>query len=408
MSAGARIAAKQPKNRQLRLLRPKYLELGYMHTTQKEAILISFLNEKERYERLAEYVVHLTRDDPASPKKNLHTIIYRVKDELRLIEKIDKLNNDLEAGAASITDKNYQTLIGDLLGVRIICLRLSDIDKLETYLWLLSEEKILRFIKEPDHKRSFVLPLGTGASIPDGINLAYSGYSSIHYQVVLGDNSDAPADLRNLQFEFQLRTILEEAWGEIDHKYRYLHSRRGVALPESIHTGFYNFSAYLQVAALQAESLCRQTEDYHLNKTGQVKKGTTRTPVIEPGPVNEGTKIAFQEQSTATVATYLEEVLGFKVTARTLAYIERRLAEVGLTEDPRIFLKNLLTKDRVVEFGNLFRDIVHRVPFSDEKERNIDVINALNYAIFDTLQGKRVAQEGLRSVLRWRKERLKC
>lgn len=109
----------------------------------------------------------------------------------------------------------------------------------------MSEEKILRFIKEPDHKRSFVLPLGTGASIPDGINLAYSGYSSIHYQVVLGDNSDAPAGLRNLQFEFQLRTVLEEAWGEIDHKYRYVYSRRGVALPECIHTEFYNFSAYL-------------------------------------------------------------------------------------------------------------------------------------------------------------------
>jgi putative GTP pyrophosphokinase len=36
------------------------------------------------------------------------------------------------------------------------------------------------------------------------------------------------------------------------------------------------------------------------------------------------------------------------------------------------------------------------------------VINALNFAIFDQLQGKRVAQEGLRSVLRWRKERSSC
>ena len=67
-----------------------------MKKHQREAILISFLNEKERYKRLAEYVVHLIKDDPSSPKESLHTIIYRVKDELRLIEKIDNQNKELE------------------------------------------------------------------------------------------------------------------------------------------------------------------------------------------------------------------------------------------------------------------------------------------------------------------------
>jgi ppGpp synthetase/RelA/SpoT-type nucleotidyltranferase len=130
-----------------------------MKKHQKEAILISFLNEKERYKRLAEYIVHLIKDDPSSPKESLHTIIYRVKDELRLIEKIDNQNKELEDGTPLITEKNYQTRVGDLLGVRIICLRLSDIEKVEAYLGLLSEEKILRFIKGPDQRRSFILPV---------------------------------------------------------------------------------------------------------------------------------------------------------------------------------------------------------------------------------------------------------
>jgi hypothetical protein len=68
-----------------------------MKKRQREAILISFLNQKERYKKLAEYVVHLIRDDPSSPKESLHTIVYRIKDELRLIEKIDALNQALEA-----------------------------------------------------------------------------------------------------------------------------------------------------------------------------------------------------------------------------------------------------------------------------------------------------------------------
>jgi ppGpp synthetase/RelA/SpoT-type nucleotidyltranferase len=110
-----------------------------MKKHQREAILISFLNEKEKYKKLGEYIVQLIQDDPSSPKESLHTIIYRIKDELRLIEKINRLNKELEAGVPSITEKNYPARVADLLGVRIICLRLSDVEKVEAYLKLLSE-----------------------------------------------------------------------------------------------------------------------------------------------------------------------------------------------------------------------------------------------------------------------------
>jgi putative GTP pyrophosphokinase len=378
-----------------------------MKKHQREAILISFLNEKERYKRLAEYIVHLIKDDPSSPKESLHTIIYRIKDELRLIEKIDNQNKELEDGTPPITEKNYQKRVGDLLGVRIICLRLSDIEKVEAYLGLLSEEKILRFTKGPDRKRSFILPVDPGEAVLDGIDLTYSGYSSIHYQAALGENSDSPSGMEDLQFEFQLRTILEEAWGEIDHKYRYARSRNGTALPDYIHTGFYNLSAYLQVAALQAEHLCRLAEVHSLKKTAKFK-GEPETPFEnKPSSIDIDENQAGQETFAPALETYLEEILGFKVTVRTLTYIERRLEEVGFEEKPPKILQKVFTKDRIVEFRAIFRDTLNLIPFKNAKERNIDVINALNFAIFDELQGNRVAQEGLRSVLRWRKERSK-
>jgi len=163
-----------------------------MKKHQREVILISFLNEKEKYKKLGEFIVKLIQDDPSSPKESLHTIIYRIKDELRLIEKITSLNKELEAGIPSITEKNYPARVGDLLGVRIICLRLSDVEKVEKYIKLLSEENILNFVKGPDQKRSFILPVNTGDSISDDIDLRYSGYSSIHYQIELDENSDAP------------------------------------------------------------------------------------------------------------------------------------------------------------------------------------------------------------------------
>ena len=376
-----------------------------MQKHQREAILISFLNEKERYKKLAEYIVHLIRDDPSSPKESLHTIVYRIKDELRLIEKIDEQNKALEAGEVPISENNYQVKIGDLLGLRMICLRLSDVEKVEAYLRLLSEEKILRLVKGPDKKRSFILPVAPGGSISDGTDIAYSGYSSIHYQVELGENTDAPSGLEDLQFELQLRTILEEAWGEIDHKYRYVRSRSGVALPEYIHTGFYNLSAYLQVAALRAEYLCRMAEAHRLKKPAKVK-GKPATPFVdEPNSIDIDKNVARQKPLAPVLETYLEELLGFKVTVRTLNYIERRLDEVGLAEKPHKTLQKLLNKKRLVEFENIFHEILNIGPFANARERNIDIINALNFAIFYELQGKRVAQEGLRTVLRWRKER---
>ena len=376
-----------------------------MVNDQKEAILISFFNEKERYKKLAEYIVHLIRDDPSSPNDSLHTIIYRIKDELRLIEKIDALNNALEPGESQISEKNYQAQVGDILGVRMICLRLSDVEKTAAYLRLLSEEKILRFTKGPDKKRSFVLSVNPAEPISGSLDQRFTGYSSIHYQVELGENSDAPIGLEDLQVEIQLRTILEEAWGEIDHKYRYVRSRSGEILPDYIQRGFYNLSVHLQVAALQAEDLCILAEAPDLMINTKVKG----SPAIQGGNGPDSIEIAetkaSQKSFTAALEEDLEKILGFKVTVRTLTYIEKRLGDAGLPEGLHERLHKLFSEDRMLEFKSIFHETLNLMPFMNEKERNIDAINALNFAIFDELQGKRIAHEGLKSVLRWRKGR---
>jgi len=375
-----------------------------MRKRQKEAILISFFREKEKYEKLAEYIVHLIRDDPSSPKESLHTITYRIKDEARLIDKIDEENEQLGVEAAPITQKNFQERVGDLLGIRLICLRLSDIKRVEAYLGLLAEEKILRFIRRPDHKRSFVLPVDPGEAIPEGLDLRYSGYSSIHYQVELGENSDATDEFKGLQIEFQLRTILEEAWCEIDHKYRYAFSRSGDALPEYIHTGFYNLSAYLQAAALHAEHLCQQAEAHRLLRTRKAKGKLVAPVVAEPSSHEIRMEAANQVSLPPALQAVLEESFGFKLTVRTLTYILKRLDELGYEEQPRVLLQNIVTENRLQKFRTIFREVLNQEAFEDNSKRDVDAINAVDFVLCDEIQGRRVAQEGLRSVLRWRKE----
>ena len=376
-----------------------------MRKRQKEAILISFFREKEKYERLAEYIFHLIRDDPSAPKDSIHTITYRIKDETRLIEKIDEENNNRGVDAAPISLKNFRERISDLLGIRIICLRLTDIQRVETYLGFLAEESILRFIHKPDQKRSFVLPVDPGEAIPEGLDLRYSGYSSIHYQVKLGENSDANDELKGLQVEFQLRTILEEAWGEIDHKYRYVLSRRGVELPDHIHSGFYNLSAYLQAAALQAEHLCRQAE---ARRPSKIQSTRVKPAVpITVSPRSSETVIDKAEAKTALLAlnAVLKETFGFQPTVRTLNYILKRLDGLGQAEQPQVLFRNVLSENRLQEFRTIFQKVLDRVAFKDKRNRNVDVINAVNYALFEEIHGKTVAKEGLRSVLGRRNQR---
>ena len=374
-----------------------------MIESQKEAILISFLNEKEKYKKLAEYVLHLIQDDPFSPKESLHTIVYRIKDELRLIEKIEKINLELEVGEVPISEKNFQVGVRDLLGIRIICLRLSDIVKIQEYLQLLSEEKILNFLKGPDQKKSFILPVAPGESIPDDLDLRYSGYSSVHYQIELSENLDVPQALKGLQFELQLRTILEEAWSEIDHKYRYAQIRTGENLPEHIHMGFYYLSAYLQVAALQAENLCRMAETQSLEKNTKAKNISRILLGDKTSSTDMKKNVAYGKLSISEIEKNIKRILGFKVKPRTLIYIEKRLAEINTEEKPVKTIQKLLSKNRLAEFKNIFQETLNFEPFASDEERDIDAINALNFAIFNTLQGKRVALEGLRAVLRWRK-----
>ena len=171
----------------------------------------------------------------------------------------------------------------------------------------------MRFIREPQMKRSFVLPVDPGEAIPEGLDLRYSGYSSIHYQITLGENSDASDELKGLQVEFQLRTILEEAWGEIDHKYRYVLSRSGVELPDHIHSSFYNLSAYLQAAALQAEHICRQAEAYRLSKTRRAREKPARLRLtVARSSYETGVDETDPKTSPLALHAVLEKTFGFK------------------------------------------------------------------------------------------------
>jgi len=104
-------------------------------------------------------------------------------------------------------------------------------------------------------------------------------------------------------------------------------------------------------------------------------------------------------------STVLEKSFGFKPTIRTITYMLKRIDESGHEGQPHVIFQKLFTKRRVREFKTIFREILNREAFEDDAKRNLDAINAVNFALSDETQGTRVAKEGLKAILRWKKER---
>jgi len=352
-----------------------------MDERQRQAILAAWYGMRERYETLAREVRRLLDPDidPSVPAEAIYTITHRLKDEQRLCEKLEA-----EAQQEAVTADNFASLVKDLLGIRIVCPRLSDVERVEHFLQSLIDEKRLRLLEGPDRKQTFVLQVDPRDDLPDDIELQYSGYSSIHYVLALGESLGPSETLAGLRAELQVRTLLEEAWGELDHKYRYELVRAGAELPDLVERGFYSFAAYLQAAALQAEYLCIEVDR------------------LRPKPADveaDAVKPAEQESPAEQLRRLVTETVGFAPTQRTLNYVSRRLGEEGMADDFELLRSEIITRDALKQFRDLYREVAGDDPFTNEEERDVDLINALNYALFSRRRGKEVGEAGARDVL---------
>jgi len=354
-----------------------------MRQRDKERVLQWWFVERERYEKLSNEILRLfdAELDPRVPADNLYTMRSRLKHDDRLLEKVDSHFQ----GAAPVVAKTPQ-IVADLLGLRLICLRLADVDRVKDFVGALEKEGQLDFVTPPEEKKTFILPVNPGDAIPGNLDLQYTGYSSIHYQVRLGPSAPAATVLSGLEAEIQVRTILEEAWGEIDHKYRYELSRVGVALPDQVRLGFYSFGAYLQAAALQAEYLARATEG--IAAAANVDAPTAATEIARP------------RQKSDVVRRSLQKLVGFEPSDQTLAYLFRRSRQHELEIVP---VSSWLPPSRIDTFRETYQRTFGVPPFQLLADRQVDLVNLANFGLQAAKGGERTATRGLVSVLRRRR-----
>jgi putative GTP pyrophosphokinase len=154
----------------------------------------------------------------------VHSVRYRVKDEEHLREKIirKKVQENRD-----ITPENLFTEVTDLAGVRVLHLYTGQFSEIHAAIekqwkdghWA-AHETPMAYTWDPESQQFFE-SLGLATSIKE------SHYTSVHY--VVKPNHALP-----ITCEIQVRTLFEEAWGEIDHVLNYPQSTESIACREQI------------------------------------------------------------------------------------------------------------------------------------------------------------------------------
>lgn len=140
--------------------------------------------------------------------ESVHSVKYRIKNSEHLIEKI--IRKSIADKSFKINISNYQEKIQDLIGIRIMHLFKSD--------WLSIHNKLTNTFKIMQKPEANLRKGDFDVHFKDNgckIKIHKAGYRSVHYLV------KTEPTIKAMLAEIQVRTILEEAWSEIDHKIRY-------------------------------------------------------------------------------------------------------------------------------------------------------------------------------------------
>jgi putative GTP pyrophosphokinase len=177
----------------------------------------------------------LTSELPTGKPK----VVSRVKRRDECVRKFElKYRNEIEK---TKTDYQIQDYISDIIGIRIICLYEDDVAEVH---------KII--------KRHFEI-IGTTDKTKTLIEDHNKfGYKGLHLDIRLnGARQTLPeyAPFQNLQIEIQIRSIVQDAWSEIDHRLKYKKS-----IPDALKRRVVRLAALFELADQEFTTIRKDTE----------------------------------------------------------------------------------------------------------------------------------------------------
>jgi putative GTP pyrophosphokinase len=186
-----------------------------MSVTEKTVLRIAekYSSERHRFDLFRKTVVSAFELDPTLNDPSA-SVIHSVKSRLKDVEHLKAKLFRKSSSGKKVSLKTLFTSITDFAGVRVLHLHLSQAREIHGFIikraddeeWVLAEKPVA-YSWDPD-AIDFFKSMDIAVSVKD------SHYTSVHYVVKPNASSE-------ITCEIQVRTLLEEVWGEIDHRFNY-------------------------------------------------------------------------------------------------------------------------------------------------------------------------------------------
>ncbi len=182
------------------------------NSLDQHALLEEYLRREPLLRRVSRYVDGMLQDYKTATdgSKHVHSIRMRIKEYRSIREAIDQRG----AAVGIVEPVKVLDWFKDIVGFRLVCLSRNGRDAAVAWLDGLtrSNPPAISTLKSREVRRE-------------------SGYSSHHVVFTLDSGGwpaifNPPKELWRVPIEVQVRTLLEEAWGEVEHSGRYKQQRR--------------------------------------------------------------------------------------------------------------------------------------------------------------------------------------
>ncbi|MFI7068516.1 GTP pyrophosphokinase family protein [Kribbella sp. NPDC050124] len=283
--------------------------------------------EKTAYDRLCGEAIFSMKSELSGAGIKFHSVTGRVKDLEGFLEKIERKNYD---------DPFVQTQ--DLVGIRIVCLFLSDIQKIETIV-----ANMFDVISKDDHIES-----GPVDSF---------GYMSVHYVCKLGSRHVGArySGLTEQAFEVQIRTIVMDAWANISHQLAY---KGELSVPEGLRRDFHALSGLFYVADQHFELFSKHAQDAQASAKAAIETNEAQDLDINLESVIALLREIYPNHTQAprkAVAEFVEELplLGYdKIGRLALVLMSQRDRVLEIDKDIQTSVVDLILAQASLGFAH--------------------------------------------------------
>lgn len=261
----------------------------------------------DKYQRLKDEIQYILKRELESQDIPYHSLEGRVKTFDSFIDKARRQE----------LDKPFET-IDDICGVRIICLFLSDIERIGNII-----ESSLVILKKDD-------------KITTKPDEAF-GYLSIHFVGSLPDSCSGPRynDLKGLNFEIQLRTIAMHAWSTISH---YLDYKSPHSIPSHLRKDFNALSALFYVADSHFELFFRSSQEAKKSAEERVQDFTKMEEEINLDTLTAYLRNKYRNRKQAdsfAISELVEELIASSYTNISQLELDMKKSETAFEEYER-------------------------------------------------------------------------